>query len=88
MALMQDIKAYPVPKGSVGIWWLGQNGYIFKTPEGSLVSTDLYLTNACAHYFCDLGLDLERRVPVHVPAGGETTLRANLMPSRSGGSAP
>ncbi len=26
-------------KGSVAIWRLGQNGYIFKTPEGTLVST-------------------------------------------------
>lgn len=64
MSLMQDIKAFPVPKKAVAIWWLGQNGYIFKTPEGTLLSTDLYLTNACSFIYRDAGLDLERRVPV------------------------
>lgn len=64
MGLMQDIRAYPVPKNSVAIWWLGQNGFIFKTPEGTLVSTDLYLTNNCAEVYKGSGVNLERRVPV------------------------
>ena len=33
---MQEIRAFRVDKGSVVIWWLGQNGYIFKTPEGTI----------------------------------------------------
>jgi len=40
MSLMQDIRAFPVPRKSVALWWLGQTGYIFKTHEGTLVSTD------------------------------------------------
>lgn len=59
---MREIRAYPVPGGSVGIWWLGQNGYIFKSPEGTLFSTDLYLTDSCAHVIPEL--PLPRRVPV------------------------
>lgn len=64
---MQEIRAYPVPRDSVGIWWLGQNGFIFKTPEGTLLSTDMYLTNSCADLYSDLGVNLERRVPVLIP---------------------
>src|SRR5260370_27800256 len=62
--LMQEIRAFAVDKGSVAMWWLGQNGYIFKTPEGTLLSTDMYLTNNCAHVYRDSGVDLERRVPI------------------------
>lgn len=67
MSLMSEIRAFPVPKNSVGIWWLGQNGFIFKSHEGTLVSTDLYLTNSCADFYRDVGVNLERRVPVLIP---------------------
>jgi L-ascorbate 6-phosphate lactonase len=64
MSLMQEIRAYPVPARSVAVWWLGQNGFIFKSPEGTLISTDMYLTNSCAHYYADSGISLDRQVPV------------------------
>src|ERR1700710_1508085 len=62
MSLMQQIRGFAVPRGSVGLWWFGQNGYIFKTPEGTLTSIDLYLTDSCA---CNKeGLNLGRKVPI------------------------
>ena len=64
MSLMQEIKAFRVEKGTVALWWLGQNGYIFKTPEGTLASVDLYLTDSCAKLPDAELLDLKRRVPV------------------------
>src|SRR5258706_390944 len=67
MTLMSEIRAFPVPKKSVALWWLGQTGYIFKTHEGTLVSTDLYLTDSCATCFPDIGLDLKRLVPILIP---------------------
>jgi L-ascorbate 6-phosphate lactonase len=62
MDLMREIRAFTVERGAVAIWWLGQNGFIFKSPEGVVLSTDLYLTNSCA----DLvpGMDFSRQVPV------------------------
>jgi L-ascorbate 6-phosphate lactonase len=65
MALMQEIREFPVEKDSIGIWWFGQNGFIFKSPEGTLASVDLYLTDSCR----DLvpGMDLSRKVPVLLP---------------------
>jgi L-ascorbate 6-phosphate lactonase len=62
---MREIREFPVPKGSVAIWWFGQNGYMFKTPEGTIAGVDLYLTNSCATLHPDL--DLSRRVPILVP---------------------
>jgi L-ascorbate 6-phosphate lactonase len=64
MSLMRDIRQFPISKGSIGLWWFGQSGYIFKSPEGTLVSVDLYLTNSCDGL--NPGIDLSRRVPVLV----------------------
>ncbi|MCC6585769.1 MAG: MBL fold metallo-hydrolase [Bryobacterales bacterium] len=62
MSLMKEIRHFAVPKNHVAIWWFGQNGFIFKSPEGTLVSTDLYLTDSCEGLHP--GIDLKRRVPV------------------------
>ncbi|MBS1871617.1 MAG: MBL fold metallo-hydrolase [Acidobacteria bacterium] len=64
MSLMQDIRRFPVPRNSIAMWWFGQNGYIFKSPEGTLAGVDLYLTNSCEGLAP--GMDLSRRVPVLV----------------------
>jgi L-ascorbate 6-phosphate lactonase len=66
MTLMREIREFPVPRGSVALWWLGQNGFIFKSPEGTLLSTDLYLTNSCTAV-APAGIDLSRQVPVLIP---------------------
>lgn len=64
MSLMRDIRSFAVPKGEVGIWWLGQNGFLFKSPEGTLIGVDLYLTDSCAALGAPLGVNTSRAVPV------------------------
>jgi len=59
---MDDIRALPVGKGSIGIWWFGQNSFIFKSPEGTTASVDLYLTDSCRGLV--QGMDLGRQVPI------------------------
>lgn len=66
-ALMRQIRDFPVPKDSVALWWFGQNGYIFKSPEGTLASIDLYLTDSCECLEHETGLCLKRLVPVLIP---------------------
>src|SRR5207249_11935902 len=63
MSLMQEIREFTVPRKSVAMWWLGQNGFIFKSPEGVVLSTDMYLTNSCAGAYAESGVNLNRRVP-------------------------
>ncbi len=60
---MREIGEFRVEKGTVALWWLGQNGYIFKSPEGTVLATDLYLTDSCTEV-APPGLDLHRQVPV------------------------
>ena len=64
MSLMRAIRDFPVPKKSVAIWWLGQNGFLFKTPEGTVVSVDMYLTDSCADLLTGNGYNLSRQIPV------------------------
>lgn len=67
MPLMREIRESKVEKNSVAVWWLGQNSYIFKSPEGALAGVDLYLTNSCASFYKDSGINLNRAVPVMIP---------------------
>lgn len=61
-ALMDEIRAFRTPPGHVALWWLGQMSYVFKSPAGTTLGVDLYLTNSCAG--AERELDLNRRVPV------------------------
>lgn len=65
MDLMRQIQEFRVEKNAVAMWWLGQNGYVFKSPEGTLVSVDLYLSDSCATLRTDV--DLRRVIPVLIP---------------------
>ena len=77
MGLMKDIKQFKVPRNQVGIWWLGQNGFVFKTPEGTLLSIDLYLTNSVPELLPDLPVDLQRVQPIFLsPEELETDIYA------------
>src|SRR3972149_10928336 len=44
---MDRILHYPVPEDGVGIWWLGQASYCFKSPKGKIVFLDPYLSDSC-----------------------------------------
>ena len=63
---MREIREFPVERGAVALWFIGQNGFVFKTHEGTVVATDLYLTNSCAA-IAPPGMDFSRRVPVLIP---------------------
>ena len=58
----------PVQKGSVGVFFLGQAGFLFKTPDGKLLAVDPYLSDCCERYF-----GFKRLMP-HLLDAGELTL--------------
>lgn len=65
--MLEEIRATPVERGQAAIWWLGQNGFIFKTPRGVVFSTDAYLSDSCRALGQQSGIDLSRAVPVFIP---------------------
>ncbi len=63
---MESIRKFKVDKGSAALWWLGQMGYVIKTPAGTLFSVDAYLTNSCKAIGASIGLNLDRKVPIFI----------------------
>ena len=47
----QKAAALQVSEGQVGVCFLGQAGFIFKTPDQKLIAVDPYLSNCCERYF-------------------------------------
>ena len=41
------ISSQSVPAGSIAIFWLGQAGYVIKTPAGQMIYIDAYLSYTC-----------------------------------------
>jgi L-ascorbate 6-phosphate lactonase len=63
MKLREELFKYKVPKASVALWWLGQNGWILKSPAGKVIVLDPYLTNACKAIGDAAGINMDRLVP-------------------------
>jgi L-ascorbate 6-phosphate lactonase len=69
MSLWQNIVDHAVPTGNITLWWLGQAGLIVKSPAGTLVALDPYLTNHCKAIGEEVGVNMDRLVaPPLVPA--------------------
>jgi len=59
---MDDILNYTIPENQIGIWWLGQSGFIIKTPNGKITVIDAYLSNSAVN----IRLDLDRLTPIPI----------------------
>lgn len=46
-----NVLSKKVPEGHVGVFFLGQAGFIFKTCDDKLIAIDPYLSNCCERYF-------------------------------------
>jgi len=44
VTLMEDVKSTKIFPNQVAIWWLGQAGYIIKTPEDKVIFIDAFLS--------------------------------------------
>ncbi len=58
-----QLASHRVPPHSMTVWWLGQSGFLIKSPQGRLVVVDPYLSNSCKAIGDDAGFDMDRLVP-------------------------
>lgn len=63
-ARAETIRNTAIGTESLGIWFLGQNGFLLKTAEGTRIAIDPYLTNACGEKYASSPFDLSRAIPV------------------------
>ena len=61
--LATQIRKLDVPPGSLGIFWLGQAGFVFKTPAEKIIYTDPYLTNSVQEALSEYGSGFKRLTP-------------------------
>lgn len=52
-----------MPKGSLALAWLGQAGFVLKSPQGQLLALDPYLSNSCKEVGDSIGVNMDRMVP-------------------------
>ncbi|MDO8606474.1 MAG: MBL fold metallo-hydrolase [Phaeospirillum sp.] len=61
-ALTAEIRETRVDKGTLALWFLGQNGWMVKSSGGTVIAVDPYLSDSCNP--SRRGLDLARQVPL------------------------
>lgn len=64
----QQVRQHPVAPGHVTLWWLGQAGFLVKSPAGQVVALDPYLSNSCKTIGEQNGLDFDRQFPPPIEA--------------------
>jgi L-ascorbate 6-phosphate lactonase len=60
---MKELGLFEVPAHAITLWWLGQAGFVAKSPGGKLVVLDPYLSNSCQAVAAQSGFDMARQVP-------------------------
>jgi L-ascorbate 6-phosphate lactonase len=53
-----------VPRGSVALVWLGQASFLLKSPGGTLLAIDPYLSNSCKEIGASIGVNMDRLFPI------------------------
>lgn len=64
---MARLREFRVAEGSLAVWWLAQAGFLLKSPGGTLVAIDPYLSDSCGPATASLGFDLHRMSPPVMP---------------------
>jgi L-ascorbate 6-phosphate lactonase len=59
----KGVREYPLRKGEIALWWLGQSGYLVKSQGGTLIAVDPYLSNSCKAVGDAGGFNMDRLVP-------------------------
>ena len=62
--LGRSLAALRVPTGNVAVGWLGQAGFVLKSPQGCCLALDPYLSNSCEAVGKAVGLNMRRKLPV------------------------
>ncbi len=67
--LSQTLMDCSVPAGSIAIAWLGQAGFVLKSPNGCILALDPYLSNSCKAVGESIGVNMDRLVPSPLAPG-------------------
>lgn len=60
---IQQVRQHMTAPGHITLWWLGQAGFLVRTPTGVVVALDPYLSNSCRAIGEKEGFNFDRQVP-------------------------
>ncbi len=60
---MAVIRGHQTPAHAVTLWWLGQAGFLIRSPAGKVLALDPYLSNSCKTIGELNGFDMDRQIP-------------------------
>lgn len=66
--LARELAACKVPRGNIALAWLGQAGFVLKSPQGVTLALDPYLSNSCEVLGKSVGVNMKRQVPAPLHA--------------------
>ena len=58
---LATVQSHPTPANGITLWWLGQAGFIIKSPKGVVIALDPYLSDSCRAIGEQAGFDFARR---------------------------
>jgi len=64
---LDQVRRHRTAPAHVTLWWLGQAGFLVKSPGGRVVAIDPYLTNSCRAIGEQHGFNFDRQVPAPMP---------------------
>ncbi|MCL5995454.1 MAG: MBL fold metallo-hydrolase [Chloroflexi bacterium] len=67
--LADQIKTTTVEPGGLAIFWIGQAGFVYKTPAGGVIYVDPYLTDFVARALPHIGYGFKRITGCPIEAG-------------------
>jgi hypothetical protein len=85
----KSLRGFTVPAGSLAVWWLGQAGFLFKSPAGRIIAVDPCLSNSCEAPAREIGVDhshqdhLDPETLRACRSAGRPTFHSNLFPDGS-----
>ena len=60
---LQQVQTHKTPPGTITLWWLGQAGFLLKSPGGVVAALDPYLSNSCKAVGEQHGFNFDRLLP-------------------------
>ena len=73
------VRRHQTPARAITLWWLGQAGFIIRTPAGKVLALDPYLSNSCKAIGDQHGFDMNRQVPPPMAASDLAGIDAYLL---------
>lgn len=62
------VRSHLTPARGLSLWWLGQAGFLLRSPAGQVLALDPYLSNSCKAVGDQHGFDMDRQVPSPIAA--------------------